>query len=238
MGKRIKSYLVFTSFFYRIVMFLLMPAVLAGLFLWFYYAKGNIGIIGGVGMAVIMLSILSLIEIISDNWLFGGTQTRNTMKMDYLRTSGRGMGILRKALAMDMFRKLFSGIGISVVYYLGILWGDGYLAGYRPALEASMPEGIVPSGGMLWWIGVLLFPVTVSWFLSVLGTFLARFGDMLWISMLVGYGLCILGMLSLRLPGLWSYMWGYNVCFLILGLLCSIVAVKVAIKKVEGSYYD
>lgn len=238
MGKRIKSYLVFTSLFYKLIMFLLMPVAVAGLFLWLKIAMGGIGVTGDVWMASLMLSFLSMLEVVSDNWLFGGIQTRNSMKMDYLRTSGRGMGILRNALSVDMGRRFLSAIWILALYALGILWIGGYLGGRALLGEISLPWGGTGSGGILWRFGVWLFPVTVSWLLSVLGTFLARFADILWTNVLVGYGVCVLGVLSWHLPGLWEYIWVYDICFLVLGLLGSFWAVTAAMKKVEGSYYD
>lgn len=240
MGKRIRCYLVFASPFYRVVMFLLVPVLLVGSMLWLRNAVGDKGIAGNLGPALLMMALLSFAEIFSDTWLFGGIQAKDTINTDYLKTSGEGMGILRKALPLDFLRKFLSAAGISAVYYLAVLYGDGDFAGGFAWGErtAVLPGAYAPAGGGLWWAGVLFFPAAVSWFFSVLGTFLTRFADTFWANMMVGNGAVILVSLSWRFPGVWKYIWGYDILFLLLGFIGSVAAVKAAMKKVEGSYYD
>ena len=108
MKHRIKSYLVFTSFIYRICMFLAVPVIVTGIALW------SVGRFGNAAM-IFAAVLLPMVEIISDTWLFGGIQTKDMDKLDYLKTSHRGMEILRNALSMDMARNLLTAIVVMAV---------------------------------------------------------------------------------------------------------------------------
>ncbi len=127
MKRIIKSYLVFTSLIYRIVMFIVMPVVMIAVILW----QG--GVFGGVGSLnlyevpdvvvsmVVMLS-LPMVEIVSDTWMFGGIQSKGADKLEYLKTSSIGMQVLRRALSIDLLRKFLSAVGIIGVSYGVLYW--------------------------------------------------------------------------------------------------------------------
>lgn len=105
MGKRVKGYLVFTSKIYRIIIYLLMPAALTALGVWTGAHVGDTRL-----ALVLMAMLLALTEVVSDAWLFGGLQARDAEKMDYLKVSGRGMALMRNALALDLFRKFLTAL--------------------------------------------------------------------------------------------------------------------------------
>ena len=86
MRKKIKSYLVFTSLWYRFGVYLAIPAVLAAIGLLI-----ERGLPGG-GLIVISV-LLPVAEIISDSWLFGGIQTKDSMKLEYLKTPQSLLGL-------------------------------------------------------------------------------------------------------------------------------------------------
>ena len=65
MKKKIKSYLVFSSFSYKVCIFLLMPAVLVGI------GIGIVSIFGELGLTATAM-LLTMAEILSDHWLFSG----------------------------------------------------------------------------------------------------------------------------------------------------------------------
>ena len=211
MKHRIKSYLVFTSFIYRICMFLAVPVIVTGI------ALSRVGRFGNAAM-IFAAVLLPMVEIISDTWLFGGIQTKDMDKLDYLKTSHRGMEIMRNALSMDMARKLLTAIVVMAVCAVIVYWEN---------------KGI---GREIWLI--LSYAVSISWFCSILGTFIARYGSLLWFHMMVGYGMSMFGSICWFLPGLPGLMAVYTVILFIGGILVSNVAVRVAMKKVEGSYYD
>ena len=230
-GKRVRSYLAFASLAYRIVMCLLIPAALAAFAVW---AGANIG---DVSVALVMM-FLPLAEIVSDSWLFGGLQARDSEKIDYLKTSGRGMAVMRNALGLDLLRKFLTALCVIVASYC-------FVQQAKKGLERMPGAGadFISCGGAFEEIGFLLYLILLSYSLSALGTFLSRYNSTTYGNVLIGYGAMILaGLAGLFLPGLVKYPSGG---IFLLDLLCvaagigaSILAVRAAMKKVEGGYYD
>lgn len=226
MKRCVKSYLVFTSLLYRIVMFVIIPIIMIGLLLWFEVAYevayGEASLSGSHEKAVyiIVMIFLPMVEIISDNWLFGGIQSKDVEKLDYMKTSGAGMQVIRSALSMDLLRKLLSAVGITgILYWITMLIIRGYdlsFAGVR----------------------ILLCAVLVSYFCSALGTMLARYGSTVYTNMMIASVFWFFVMLCMALVYALEFD---NICcllFAILDVSVSILAVKAAMKKMEGSYYD
>lgn len=224
MRKRIKSYLVFTGFWYRIGVYLLMPLALAGLGLWVGRTIGGDGV--GIVVAVVLLPA---VEIISDNWLFGGIQTKESMRLEFLKTSGQGMNVLKSALWMDLLRKCLSALCIVALCCLA----EGWLAG-----DKAGGGGILGNAISIYGIGILLYFVLLTYFVSTLGTLLSRFGDMLWLNMLIGYGAGFLMALGMILLNLADYIFVIDIICAIVDILISVLAVRTAMKRMEGSYYD
>lgn len=223
MKKLVKSYLVFTSSLYRIVMYVLMPAALVGI---------SLGLGRYLGEVVLMwvALLLIMIEVVSDSWLFGGIQARDPERIDYLKTSGQGMRVMRNALFMDLFRKLLSGLGILAVCYLAIRF-CGWIS-VQEMFDYSN-SGAAEAG-----TGILLYFVLVSYFFSVTGTFLSRYGNTVWSSMIVGYMAMTPALFCMLLPGVTEYVLFYNLLFAVLDAGISIAAVKLAMKRIKGGYYD
>ena len=220
-----KSYLVFTSAWYRLAVFLLMPIALIGLGLWVERMLwGGRGATGVIVAAV----LLPMVEIVSDNWLFGGIQTKDSMRLEYLKTSGRGMDILRAALWMDLLRKFLAALGIMALCRLAGTW-------------MAMAEGTDYGFDIMDWgleAGILLYFTLLSYFVSTLGTFLSRFGDMLWMNLLVGYGAVFVMLFGLALLNLADIIFIIDIICAVFGILISAVTVGAATKRVERSYYD
>ena len=83
MGKRVRSYIAFTSISYRAAVWLVIPAGLTALGVWGGSRFGDIGLL-------FALILLEGAEVLSDSWLFGGIQAKDSEKIDYLKSSGRG----------------------------------------------------------------------------------------------------------------------------------------------------
>nr|WP_300789803.1 hypothetical protein [uncultured Acetatifactor sp.] len=233
MRDRMKSYLVFAGARYRLAVYLLMPAVLLGIGLW---VEGKLGSgNGGVG-AIVVTVLLPMAEISSDNWLFGGIQAKDSMGLEYLKASGRGMGILKNALWMDLARKFLSALGIIALHRLAaaLAWGweAGGAPGSRPGIAHSWPGNAGSA------VGVLLYFVLVAYIVSALGTFLSRFGDMFWMNLLISYGAVFLAAFALMLLNLAEHIFIIDIMCMALGVAVSVLTVQVAMKRVERSYYD
>lgn len=234
MRKKCKGYLVFTSLLYRIVMFALMPVALVAAGIWGGVRIGDIGL-----MFVVM--VLPAIEIFSDSWLFGGIQGKDMEKMDYLKTSGRGMAVMRGALIVDLLRKLLTAVCIIAICYLVIGLSKDTAAGMAETGRIDLTD-FLGYGDLSREVGFLLYLILLSYTVSVLGTFLSRYGSSIYMNMLVAYGAAVLMVFGVFGLGLRGYLWqGFlvlDVLFAALGTGISILAVKVAMKKVEGGYHD
>lgn len=208
MKTKIKNYLVLTSPIYRLAVFLLMPIVTIGVYRLLQDATMALGL-------VMVMALLLMAEIFFDTWLFGGIQSKDAEKLDYLKTSPRGMQMMRDALCLDIVRRFLSTVAI---------FGICYLIGGEAVLSVG------PT--------ILIYHALVTYTISVLGVFIARFECNMWINMVIGYVGLIVAVLSLSMAGLFGYVLVWVISYAVLAVLVSILAVKVAVKKVEGSYYD
>ncbi len=226
MGKKIKSYLAFTSPLYRIAVYLLVPAGMVGIGLW---AGGTFGEMGVMFTAV----LLPAAEILSDGWFLGGIQNKDAVKLNYLKTSGQGMKMLRTALIVDLIRKFFTALGTILVCYLFLRAGRAW-----DEIDISFSRvGMI--GTSAWEEGaVLLYFVLFSYLTSVLGTFFSRYSGTLWMSMVIGYGAMQFASLCMLLLIFLNYIVVIDVFFCMISLGVSVLAVRVAMKKAEGGSYD
>lgn len=217
MKQKIRSYLVFASFWYKIIMFIVLPAVLLGIQVFSAAAFGGTSI-------PLSLSALVMMEIMADNWFLGGIQEKNSEKIDYLKTSAKGMKVMESALIMDLARRFLSCVGI-----FGISWLIMLIFG---APEGSEKVVMIDSAE-------LLLAVFLTYTLSVLGIFLARFTSYLWVNLLCGYIGAIAGLIIFLVGAATPFPAVLiDIAMAVLGVGLSVLAVKIAMIKVEGSYYD
>lgn len=215
MKHKIRSYLVFTSLWYKIIMFAVLPVVLLGMQV--------LSTIVFQGTAIhLSVMLLIIVEIMADNWFLGGIQEKGSEKIDYLKTSSRGMEIMKNVLVMDLIRR-FCSMGV----ILGVSWLITRIFGTTN--EAAKLAGL----------GKVLLAVALTYTLSVLGIFISRFTSYLWVNLLCGYigsitGLVILLVcISMPVPVVLP-----DIGLVVLGGGISFLMVKIAMLKVEGSYYD
>lgn len=215
MKEKIRSYLVFATGGYKIVMLIVLPVFLLAVDL-----VAAVIFRGSAIPAFIMLLIMA--EVLSDNWYLGGIQEKNSAKIDYLKTSAKGMRIMKNALIMDLVRRF-----VYLVVIAGVSWLFTVLC--------TAGEGVRARVGLR----EILLAVLLVYTLSVLGVFLCRFFSYLWVNMLAAYVEAIVGLVIFLvasagfLPVILA-----NIALTILGVGLSILAVKIAMLKVEGSYYD
>lgn len=117
--KKIKRYLAFTSFAYRVGV-----CAAAALLLAMGVSAGSL--LGEMGL-MCTAAFLTMAEVFSDHWLFCGLQAKESHKMDFLRTSGVGMEAIRDALIMDLLRKFLTAWGILAASYLLTGLSGGFL---------------------------------------------------------------------------------------------------------------
>lgn len=215
MKHKIRSYLVFTSLWYKIIMFAVLPVVLLGIQV--------LSAIVFQGTAIhLSVMLLIIVEIMADNWFLGGIQEKGSEKIDYLKTSSRGMEIMKNVLVMDLIRRFCSmGVILGVSWLITRIFGTTY--------EATKLAGF-------WG---LLLAIFLTYTLSVLGIFIARFTSYLWVNLLCSYVGSIAGLVILLVcTSMLIPMVLPDIALVVLGGGISVLIVKIAMLKVEGSYYD
>lgn len=215
MKHKVRSYLVFTSLWYKIIMFAVLPVVLLGM------QVLSAIVFQGTAMHLSVM-VLIMVEIMADNWFLGGIQEKGSEKIDYLKTSSRGMEIMKNVLVMDLIRRFCSmGVILGVSWLITRIFGTTY--------EATKLAGF----------GGLLLAIFLPYTLSVLGIFIARFTSYLWVNLLCGYVGSIAGLVILLVcTSILIPMALPNAALVVLGGGISVLIVKIAMLKVEGSYYD
>lgn len=215
MKQRIRSYLVFTSLWYKVIVFVILPVVLLGMQI--------LSTIVFQGTAIhLSVPVLIMAEIMADSWFLGGIQEKGSEKIDYLKTSPRGMKVMKSVLVMDLVRRLLFHGGI-----LGVSWLIMRLLG-TTAMAAKLAG-----------FGELLLAVALTYTLSALGIFITRFTSYIWVNMLCGYVGAIAGLIILLVCALMPVPAALpDIALAVLGVGISVLTVKIAMLKVEGSYYD
>lgn len=215
MKHNIRSYLVFTSLWYKIIMFAVLPLVLLGIQVF------STVVFRGTAIPMFVM-ILVLVEILADYWFLGGIQEKGSEKIDYLKTSPRGMEVMKSALVIDLVRRFLFHVGIFGLARMITL-----------ILESS------DRVGELIGFGELLLVIFLSYTLSVLGIFISRFTSYLWVNLLCGYIGAIAGLVILLVcTSMPVPMVLPNAALAVLGGGISVLIMKIAMLKVEGSYYD
>ncbi len=212
----IRSYLVFTPFWYRVILFVILPVVLLGLQAVVAVKTGGIWT-----LMPLFVPVLVLVEVMADTWFLGGIQEKSSEKIDYLKTSSRGMGVMRSVLVLDQVRRIcFFVLLFGLSQAINLLTGDH-------------------AGAELLKLRTLMLAVLLTYDLSVLGIFLCRFASLLWLNLLCAYIGAIAGIvIFLAGTAIPAAVVPLCIALTVMGAGFSVLAVKIPMLKVEGSYYD
>lgn len=104
MIKQIKSYLVFTSLPYRLLVFLLLPILVIG-----------IQMLMGKELLFVAMILMFYVEVISDRFVFGGIAARNVGFPEYIKASCSGRKVLTRALAGNIIRQFVESAAVLFV---------------------------------------------------------------------------------------------------------------------------
>ncbi len=114
MKKLVKSYHVFLPYVWeRWLLYLVYPLCLVLV---------NVGMVknGIPSETCVMLcsSMIVAVELFADLLVFGGIAAKDTNKLEYLKTSAKGLGVLQSSIIGDAIRRLFSVTVILMAYCL------------------------------------------------------------------------------------------------------------------------
>lgn len=208
--KRIRAYLLFTSWRYRLGIFLGLPAaVLAGGLLWHRFLLVSV-------FGYLMITGMIFAETITDRGIFNGIQSKRGYKLDFFKTSPVGPGILFQGLSGDLARRL-----LTAIVCIGIGWAIRVLD---------------TDGG---WIGYLGMVLTV-YFSEMLGLFLSRFTQSIILCIFVAYGSIAVGNIlyvllgNISAPGLWVV----DGLLALAAAAMSVLIVRTGMRKWRNTYSD
>ena len=209
MGKRMKSYLIFTGLGYRIILFAVVPILLT----LFGFLLSAVFDFPGYFLAVYLLPA---IEISMDTFVFGGIASKEMVHLEYLKTSTSGSGLMKNALQGGIIRMLISNAVILFINYLiyhgrtGDIWNAKRLF-------------------TLLWFFVLIYVVTIILIV------IARFFVSEHVNYTLGFVSFLLEMFAIRS---FKNLYVSFVILIMIAVTISVFSVKLVEKRIKESYYD
>lgn len=207
--KAIKSYLCFTSFLYRVLVLLVIPAVIC--------VMTCVLLLDYIMPVYPLLMVFVVLEVFAEYWTFGGICAQKGFGSEYIKSSANGKFVLQSALLVDCIRKalwLVLLMGVNILYcYLKT--GEPVTAG---VMKMSVGMLVSAYGTILLgnYIGRYIQNYTILMFVAYLAG--AVYVGISCVMMVFPFPVCILGAAA------------------DIGL--SYLSIRHVIKKMEGSYYD
>lgn len=133
MKRKIKCYMAYTTFLYRLLGVVLIPCafwILYGILLWEKYngrAQYDVGELYGLHFA--LSAYVVFYELFTDFWVLGGCFSDAGKGLRYFRTSQSGWEVMRNVVSVDLMRRflycmIFSGISFLMTgWRLSIVMG-------------------------------------------------------------------------------------------------------------------
>lgn len=209
MGKRMKSYLVFTGLGYRIFVLAVIPLAL---------------MISGLLLSVILdfpgyllaIYLLPSIEIMADAFVFEGIASKEIVRLEYLKTSKNGNELMKYALQGGMIRMLISN---------AVILGVNYLGYHAPKGDSWDTKRLL----------LMLFFLLVMYTVSMLLIVIARFFANVQVNYALGFVGLILQILAFMLT---KKIYAAIMIAFVLAVIISVFSVKIVEKRIKESYYD
>ncbi len=211
MRNAIKSYHVFlSSKLFQVLLYVLyLPVMMFGVGV-------LLRIVQQLGMAVcvgyqLSANLLFIGEVVWGLLIFGGVAARDTNKLEYLKTSAKGMSILKTALAADVVRRF---LWVTLIQWVPLF-----------IIHEKADENVWMANAM-----VLLFAemgcLLVRKGCSMAVFFAVMVGGTTFLSPLLGFSTWIVHLL-----------WPIVLCYL-LTVVVMIINIKMVMKKARDSFYD
>lgn len=209
--KRIKAYLLFTSWRYKLGVFLGLPAaVLAGGLFW-----GHWGVVSGF-FGLLMAGGIIVAEVMTDQRVFNGIHSKRGYKLDFLKTSPLGGNILFYGLAGDLIRRL-----LTAAVCIGIAWEVNALA---------MESG---------WAGCLGMALAI-YSVEALGIYISRFTRSVILCVIITCGCVPAGQVLCYFIGIFSApgLWVMDGLLAMAAVALSLLVVRTGMKKWRRTFSD
>lgn len=212
MKKKLRSYLVFYSLPFQILLLIALPIfstllVLLPLFHNFY-------------IAAICTSIATLfsVEVLADFWIFGGIAAKDGGHPEYLKTSAQGVSFMRNALIQNQIRQFLVEL---LIFLLG-----------RLLFCLMEKEPFFSQQDLL----MGLFLTLMGYFFTVLATLIARFFSSLNIQFLITMIATVLYVIT-GLLGCTRILMALPLA-LLGSITVTVLSDQIMISKIKEAYYD
>lgn len=159
-------------------------------------------------------SMVVMVEYMLDTYVFLGIAARDTNRLEYLKTSSKGLPLLKKALFTDAVRRFLStGIIVAGVFFV-----------LRRDFEFTL-KGCV-------------FCIAILYLMMELGFMISRFSTNVWLNLVILYILMTIACVV----GIYVSLWNIQIWQLLLSGIADVgIAVlgnKLIFKRAEESFYD
>lgn len=205
-----KSYRVFLSGrLMKLIMYVLYPLFVVAWCSLMIVAIGSTTADATYGLLITGSMVLSG-ELLLDTFVYGGIMAKDTNKLEYLKTSIKGMNVLRRSLFADKLRRMVTAVLIFAIAY-GL---------HHEQVSIGQLVSLIFITGTLTELGLLITRhfTMVSWTMVVIIA-----------ANILG---AIMGMLAVQLSPV------YVIVFFLLFGVTVLVSSKLIMKKAEGSFYD
>lgn len=205
-----KSYRVFLSgTWLKVLMYLVYPLVT---FLWCGLIAVGMGVEKVYAMYILLItcSVIMWAELLLDNFVYGGILAKDTNKLEYLKTSYRGISVLKKSLTVDKVRRL-----VTMTLLLTII----YSVCHEKVSVGQLVSLILGTGAVME-LGLLIIRHFSSFNWTVI---------LAWVANGVG---ALVGFLAVKLAPIFA------VLFLLLFVVIVMASNRVTMKKAERGFYD
>lgn len=158
--------------------------------------------------------MIIMVEYMLDTYVFLGIAARNTNRLEYLKTSAKGLPLLKKALYMDAVRRFLS---------TGVI-----MAGVSFVLQLDLA----------FILKQCIFCIAIVYLIAGLGFMITRFSTNVWLNLVILYIL----MTVVSIVGIYALSWNIQIWWLLLLGIADVGIVvlgnKLILKRAEESFYD
>lgn len=216
MRRYIRSYHAFwpVKTWMKLCVYLLYPLVIITA-LWFLSHKLGYYPVICMGFAC---SFVVMVEIILDYFVFGGIASKETNRLEYLKTSVKGINLLKSSLITDAVRRFLSIAIVIIGSYLAI------------ACRQQMDYQYT--------LLQLLVCIFSTYLLTEAGLLFTRFFINWWVNMAVIYILNNIAVTIGIFVSTWNIPIWALVLLVLLGMGITLTGRRLILKRMEESYYD
>lgn len=169
--------------------------------------------------AMIICSATVVIEVVQDYFILSGSLGKNQSHLDFLKCSERGQEIYKNILLGDMIRRFLTILILNVGNLVIAVMLKTEITGEMITVIAYL---------MLW-----------NYFLCTVVVFFCRFTSYIWFSIAIAYVANIVNTLcGFIIDYVATGQFWIHGILLVLSVLGMAMTIRIAMKKMEGSYYD